>query len=303
MSNRNLAILFGILLAIYLLSQFLGSNKETSIDRSVISIDTSQVTSIIIHPKSGNEEPFSLEKKGTDWQVTRAEFQPTTNQSIAESMLRTLADIKIERLVSRSRDRWEDYEVSDEKGTRIEVYNQGKKIEDIVIGRFNFNQATRAATSYIRQHAEDDIYSVDGFLSMSLGQGFDSYRDKTILDFDKNELNHILLESSGRQIPFSKIDEQWMSEGAHVDSSSMVQYINSLNRLSGATFYDNADYSSLPIGHKLTVTTVTDQYTVDVRVRDNEFVINSSDNKSTYFLSDSSGVYQKLIEDLVATRR
>ena len=299
MNNKVLSIIFVVLLAIYLMTQLFGGQKETSIDRSALLIDTSSISKLIIHPKSSSDEVFSIERNDGDWVITKDDLAPSVNTYAVQSLLRTLSGISIERLVSKSEDRWQDYEVTEENSTRIEVFEGTKKVKDLVIGRFNFNQATRSATSYVRLFDEKDIYSVDGFLSMTLGQEFDNYRDKALVNFSKEELNHILISSDQQEIPFKLDGNDWVSNEGKVDSSGMASYLNSLSGLQGSTFYDNGDIGSMPLAHRVTFTTVKDQKNIEVRTKDGQFIINSSDNPEAYFSSDSSGVYQRIVGDLL----
>ncbi len=151
MNNKTLAIAFGALLLIYLLSKLLGGNRERSFDPKIIDIDTAAVDRIVVHPAAG-DEMFEMSKTGSGWQLKRSTdlFQATAGS--LGGLLSNLSQVQADRIVSKNPDRHKDYAVDEESGTRIELYGGQKKVGDVVVGRFNFNQATRSGISYLRKY-------------------------------------------------------------------------------------------------------------------------------------------------------
>ncbi len=300
MNNRNLAIAFGVLLLIYLLSKVLGGNRERSFDPQILSIDTSQVTKLQIDP--GNESlPFALEKTGSGWSLTKDAEQFSATTSSVGSLLMSLQDIRADRVVSKNPDRWKDYSVDDSTGTRIQIFDGNNLIDDIIIGRFNFNQATRSGISYVRLTDEDAVYSVDGFLSMSLSQGADNYRDKTLTSLNSDDITRITLLENGAQAQYQLVDSVWRDEtGNQVDSAKMVSYLNNIRSVSGSTFVTD---EATQLGQKLKTLQIEGNnmpgpVTIDVYASQDttqDFVLQSSTNREGYFFSDSSGIYRRLI--------
>ncbi len=299
LNNKTLGITFAALLLIYLLTKIFSGNKERSFDPQIISIDTSSITKIMVDP--ANDEAFSLEKTGSGWQVTKTGQQFSATTSSVNGLLGNLQNVKAERIVSKNVERHTDYNVDDSSGTRIELMAGTKKVGDVMVGRFNFNQATRSGISYVRITENPEVFSVDGFLSMSLSQGADNYRDKQLLSLNSDDVTKIDLQQNGSILSYQKLGTQWQDEsGASIDSSKMVTYLNNIRTINGGTFANNPEGE---MGDKTnTLTIAGNNMTAPVQINvytsldtSQHFVIHSSANDEGYFFSDSSGIYQRLV--------
>ena len=299
LNNKTLGITFAALLLIYLLTKIFSGNKERSFDPQIISIDTSSITKIMVDP--ANEEAFSLEKTGGGWQVTKSGQQYSATTSSVNGLLGNLQNVKAERIVSKNVERHQDYNVDDSSGTRIELMAGSEKVGDVMVGRFNFNQATRSGISYVRVTENPEVFSVDGFLSMSLSQGADNYRNKQLLSLNTDDVTKIDLQQNGSRLSYQKLGTQWQDEsGAQIDSSKMVTYLNNIRTINGGTFANNPQGEMGDKANTLTIAGNNMISPVEINVyasRDTSqhFVIHSSDNAEGYFFSDSSGIYQRLV--------
>jgi Domain of unknown function (DUF4340) len=300
MNNKTLALAFGALLLIYLLTKLLGGNKERSFDPNIVSIDTASVNKIIVHPAQG-QASFEINKTGLDWQLQRGTEQFQATSSAVLGLLSNLTAVNADRIVTKSEERYKDYAVDQEGGTRIELLNGSKKIGDLVVGRFNFNQATRSGVSYLKKFDEPEVYSVDGFLSMSLAQGFDNYRNKTLTSLNSPDLTKITLEENGSGISLIKPDSTWRySTGAIADSAGVANYLNTVRSVTGSSFVNGKQdmgqlLKVLKIeGNNMAGAVQIDCYTSQDTTH--HFVIHSSSNEEGYFFSDSSGIYSRLFE-------
>lgn len=300
MNNKTLAIVFGALLLIYLLTKIFSGNRERSFDPEIVNIDTAQVNKIVIHPAQQGEI-FELIKSGSDWLLQKDQQQYKATTSGVRSLLSNLTLIEAERVVSKNPERYKDYAVDDEGGTRIELFNSQKKLGDLMVGRFNFNQATRSGISYLRKYDEESVYSVDGFLSMSLSQGFDSYRNKVLTSLNSSDLTKITLQQDGRTQQVVKADSIWRNDaGTELDSTAVANYLNTVRSVSGNTFIGSQNdvgeriKSLLIEGNNMPAPIEISCYVS--RDTSHHFVIHASTNEEGYFFSDSSGIYDRLFE-------
>ena len=72
---------------------------------------------------------------------------------------------------------------------------------------------------------------------MSLSQGFDNYRNKSLLTLNTADLTRISLEESGETKVVMKPDSVWKdASGERVDSTAMANYLSTLSSVSGTTF-------------------------------------------------------------------
>jgi len=274
MNNKNLTIIFVILLAAFAASKIFKGNQNTSFEKVIIHVDTAAVDKIVVHPK-GAELEYSILKSNQAWSVSQGGITTTAKSSTVAAMLGTLSNIEIQRLVARSKERWVDYDVDENSGVRIEVYSGKKKLEDFVVGRFNFDQQSRSATSYLRK-----------------------YWDKTILNLEKERVSQIEIRSGGRTESLNVTQGLWLkSTGERIDSTLMSQYLNGISQLNGSTVTDQLSTSDLAEVASVKVTD-GESHQVSIYAKDGGFWLHSSVNNGVYFDSDSTGVYQKLVGDL-----
>ncbi len=309
MNNKTLALIFLALAAIYILRKTLGKPEVRSIPEYLVQIDTSSVDKILLTPKDKSGDPVELVKENGVWNASNGQKTVVANPGSIKNLLSALGEIAPKQLVSKNPERWLDYEVTPETASQVECYAGSKKKTGFYVGRFNFDQATRTATSYMRMDDEDDIYSVDGFLSMSFNQDFSNFRDKQLTKAKSTDVERLTLTSDNDELSIEKsISGQWIDQAAMpLDSAKTANYVNTLMLTSGTEFDDDFNSDAFSPAEKLEILLNNGQ-TVTFSVYEDEtglqkpFILHSSDNKDAWFRSDSAGIYKRVItnfKDLV----
>lgn len=301
MKNKTLLLIFLTLLVVFLASQFAFEKKKRTFKTALIQLDTSAITSILLYPKSDNQEEILLKKEQGFWAISKGNVTNKANQGAVTAILRNLLLIKTKRVASKSRDKWADYEVEETSGSRVKAYAGEKLLEDFIVGRFNFNQQTRQGVSYVRLAGEDEVYAVDGFLSMTMGQGFKAYRNKDILKVNQNDLTQISINTLGIPTILQKNGEGWTQDGNPVDSTTLFNYLTGLKHIIGTTFADDFEdlqsndllYKTLALeGNNLSAPILIKAFKDTTRT--NPYVIQSSLNSNNYFESGEDGIFEQL---------
>lgn len=314
MNNKILLLILLALLAIYGLSRLFSGNKETTFKAELIQVDTAAASSITIDPR-GEEPPFTLKKEGGKWIATRDALNIKAADSAVNGLLGALALIKTKHIAAKSKDKWADFQVLDSTGTRVQVYNQnGKLLEDFIIGKFDFQQAPMpqqpmqmqqqqpVITSFIRLSGENEIYAIDGMQVFSIGQGFESYRNKDLIRMKREmEVTAFEYQLEDSLAQFRKTPEGWAAGSQLLDSMKVENYLNALRNLPGSEFAD--DFDEIKASHypqqklSLSGNNMPEPFLITVyrdSTREKPFVIHSNYNPDTYFASDSSGIYSQL---------
>lgn len=302
MNNKTLLYIFGALVVIYLASKLFSKKSDRSFDLEIVQVDTADVDQIKLYPKADEGEEIVFVKTGNGWTATQAGFTVDAQPTGVKGLLSNLANVPVDRVVTKSPEKWVDYEVDETNGTRVVALQKGKTLADFIVGRFNFDQMSRSATSYVRKNGENEVFAVDGFLGMSFNRDFDSFRDKEILHTAKEDITHLNLQSptlGNHQIV--RNDTKWMLDGTiPLDSTKMASWINEMSFATGSEFIDNFDKTSQPL-HVLEIMANNQTAPAAIIAYDNSsgekpFVIHSSENEQAYFASDSSGVYSKFFK-------
>lgn len=305
MNNRTLLIIFLALAAFFGVRELFFKKAPQSFKTELIQIDSTAVDRIVINPKEG--EPFTLTKTDGNWVASQGELNVDALPNAVQSILGSLTLIKTRRIAAKSSDKWAEYEVDEGNGITIEAYEGSKKLEEFIVGRFSFNQQTRSGTSYVRLSSGDEVYAVDGFLTMTFGQNFDSFRDKTLLKMTPSmQVTQFNYQQGANGLTFQNVAGNWMLNGETLlDSTKVDQFTNALRNISGTGFADDFDevqgadklYQTLTVsGDNIPSPFVINCYRDTTREK--PFVFNSNYNKDVFFESDSAGLVQQLFKPI-----
>ena len=315
MNNKILGIVLLLLLGIYGATQMFSGKTESSYKSEIVEIDPATVTLMKIYNKADNMEEVLLKKEGENWTASKGGLTVAAKEDAISSMLSMLELIKAKRIASKSKDKWKDFEVEEGAGNRLMVYAGDKLLSDLYVGRFQFNQQAQqsrqapSGTSYLRLGGADNVYALDGFLSMSLGQGFNSFRNKSLVKLDKAQISGFSVKAEKGNYSCTKVGNIWQTgEGVKLDSTKVANYINALAAVNGGDFVDDvnkAELTSLPT-QSVTIQTSEKPNPVVLNCYFKEgeakpYIIHSSENDA-YFLSDDKGIpvrVFKALDDLI----
>ncbi len=295
-SNSTLAIVFGALLVIVLVIYLTGVGKnERTFKRNIVEIDTSAVSEVLIYPKAKKNKVVRLFKKGNGWFVdvdsAKADNVPSAKM---KSLFDELVNIKADRVISRNPKSWDEYEVG-KKAARIKVVEDGDTTLDLLIGKFSFRQP-RTMFTYLRLAGENEIYEVQGFLSMTFNQSVDSWRDKRVIFGNSDKWNRLIFDyPADSSFQLIKVNNKWSLNGKATDSVETARKLRTLADVYATSFADDVSPDSLPAPkYKLTIQGEKDTIVVKGFEVGKRFVVSSSFNPGTLFDGDKGKLKEKL---------
>ncbi len=299
MNNKTLLIIFGVLIGIYVLSKVMSGNKERTFNADILTFDTSVVDRIEVDLLEG--EDYVLENIEGNWIARKPGVEVQTLPGSVNNLLAQAASLKVLRIATKSKDKWPNYEIEEGKAkAKISFKSAGKNLQSLVLGGFRFNQQARSAKSFVRKADEDEVYVIDGFASMSLGQSFDSFRDKKLLKLDREEITGVDIQTPNTFMSISRSMAGWIDEnGVVLDSTKVANYFNKLVNYNAAGFNDNYN---LKKDFENTISIHTTQQNIPYQIHltsvENEtmpFVLESTMVPNTTFAGDSTNALQALI--------
>ncbi|MGB4902674.1 MAG: DUF4340 domain-containing protein [Saprospiraceae bacterium] len=300
MNNKKLLYVFLGLIAILGLTQLFNSRKDRSFKSELVNVDTSKVTRLVLHPQSENHAEIILSKENGEWIAEKGQKRAKTEPGSVSSILKELVSIKVKSIATQSKARWQEYEISDSAGSRIEAYAGATKLADFYSGKFGFNPQAKNMTSYLRDAGDNAVYAVEGFHSMTFNPSFSSFRDKTISAFRPDQCTQVSIQSGGTAINLTKSGMHWTANGAQIsDTMAVPNFLKSIQHMRGTDFND--DFVAGAAIHSAKI--VTDINPIDINIYSSgdstrPFMVHSSLNPEVYFAEDSSGLYRTLIEGL-----
>ncbi|MEM9824361.1 MAG: DUF4340 domain-containing protein [Bacteroidota bacterium] len=301
MNNKYLFAIFGALLALYFASQLFSTKKERSFKAELVQVDTSAVDKIVLQTKADQYATVTLEKVEDNWRATKGNKSVTAMSPAVQALLGQLVMVKAKRIAAKTEEKWGEYEVDEANGNRIQVFAGDRSLCNFVIGRFSFDQNTRTATSFLRLQDAPDVYAIDGFLSMSFGQGFNAYRLRDLVKLRAEDITNI---SFGDGQALQKGPDGWLSgEGTALDSTEVANYLSGMSNITGSNFIDDFDASGIAPENiqQMTIKANNALQAIVISAYKREdaelpYVIHSSINPDAYFTSKAEDLYAKLFK-------
>ena len=309
MNNKVLLSVLGILILVFFITNYLKNNNSDNILKTdLISIDTSKVSEIIIHPSGVNKADVKFINKNGKWNVNNGHVNSETKEGDMGRILSELASIKIERLITKSKDKWEKYQLSDSLATLLEIREKDKSSPlKLFLGKVNykapqgsgrqFNAQSFSAQTNIRVNNDYNVYLVNGFLGMMFNRDFNAWRKDDFIKFDKNSITNInFAHPADSSFSISKIDSVWKVGNKIPDSTKLAQFITSISNKTIRDFVDGYNPESAP-EHTLKISG-NNMKDIEVKcyrdVAENRFLMESSLNPGVFFSSKTEGVFNKI---------
>jgi hypothetical protein len=225
-------------------------------------------------------------------------MKTAADSNAVHGLLAAFSEMKSLSLGGTDKSSWTDLQVTDSAGTRIIFTTADNKTYNMVIGKFGYNNETRQGNTYIRHSDEEAVYSVEGFLSFSVNQGFNSWRNKILVHGDKNNWTQLMFTyPDDSSFVLSKQGTAWTVNGAPADSAKTEQYLSGLANMQSVGFADNYSPSSTPAftlsisGNNISQPITVQAYPADSTQK---FIYHSSLNPDTYFSEAQSNIMSRL---------
>lgn len=296
LSTKKLGGIFAVLIIIAAITFLFDGKTERTFRDTLVDIDTSAVTEILIYPKSLKGEEVKLFKEDGQWNVVLNESKTviTPNEKV-NSLFQQLTALKPLRLVAKSENKWLDFEVEDTTGTRVIIKEGGSETLNIILGKFSFQQP-RSMFTFVRLDEDEEVYQVEGFLEMTFNQKANSFRDSKLIN-DK-PANWVKLDfdyNADSSYTMNKLGTQWHSDGVQLDSAKVDNFLNSLSNLTNTNFIDESNISNSAM--KLSIT-ATDGRVINIKAfgDTSNYVISSSMNSDSYFDGKQNNFWQKIFK-------
>ena len=294
-STLKLLGLLVFLLLVYAATEFFSSSgRSRSFREELVSIDTAAVSRIEITKES---ETISIIENDEGWKVSTNggnEYQAQENR--IKSTLSSLQTIKPARVASRNPEKWQEFQV-DSTGTRVEVFEGGKKALDIMIGRFGM-QGQQKFYSYVRLFDDDNVYVAENFMGFSVSTDEESYRIQTVSTFNRDSVNAIrFIYPADSSFSVQKsLSGNWISESFTPDSTKTLQFINALSRLNSAKFDNETNITGInPVFS--TIVEIPGRESIELSAiakNDSTYIITSSQNQEGRF--EDISLFEKIFK-------
>ena len=309
MNNKILISVLGLLVLIFVSTNFFKkNNSKVILQTDLISIDSSKVNQIDIFNQ--NSDTISIINDNDTWFVKNNIIETNAKLSEISRILDELSKIKIERLISKSEDSWEKYQLSDSLATKLVIFQGSKKL-DLYLGKINYSapegnnqfnqQQNFIVKTNVRVNDDPRVYLIDGFLGMTFNRDINAFRSNEFISFDKSMIRELKFNTSNdSSFVLSKSDTIWKFGEIIVDQSKIDNYLNELSNTIITNFGDEFEVTN-EVSSSLRI--IGDNM-IDLQVlaykKDEKYILESSLNKNS-FNSLTFDEYEKVfinLEDL-----
>ena len=310
-NNMKLLYVFAALLIVFgIVEWYQKKHTESTLNTNIVQIDTAKVTKVLLYPTSEKSVEIEFRKDGKSWKVIKGKIIAEPAQNMPQALLMMLMEIKIQRLASKDKAKWSEFQVTDTTATKVKVYEGNKLALDLLIGKFTYQRTNNpyggmnggggiSGTSYIRLAGEEEIYAIEGFLTFSFNQGFNVFRNQSLAKFDKPNVEKITFKYPGDSSFTLTLSEKkkWIIGNEHTDSAKVSDYLNALANKSGQSFDDNFIASGAPAFEVIVEGKNMKEVTIDGYQKSNDvYVINSNLNPKSYFSSATKGIFSDIFK-------
>lgn len=233
-TNKRLVIVLILLVALFAATKIFRSPAlESNLDKDVFHVDTAAVATIKFQHEG--DSALTLKKSQGRWTVAQKSRSAAAEAYQVRSLLQTLATLQPERMVSRKKEKWSNYQVGDSASFRLTAYNDAKKeIADWHVGK------SSAGATYLRTEGDAEVYAVEGNLRSKFDKAFNAWRDKTFLHVNKNLIEKIDFRyPADSGFVLEKKAGAWMIDGRKADSVKVANYVARLQSKDLTHFADD----------------------------------------------------------------
>lgn len=309
LNNKTLIIILVVLVSIFALVRvFRTPAQQSNLKKELVSVDTAKLTQIKLIPKIDGAE-VTLKREGTKWTATKFGKEYTLDLSAVNGLLGQLLTIKPQKMVSRKKEKWDEYQVGD-SSTRVQALVGDDVVADLRIGRIGFNQSPAqmqqqqqfggggfgGAFTYVRAADENEVYTVDGFLESTFNRSLNDFRNKTLIRLKGEDITKISFNYPDSGFVAEKRNRKWWISDALADSNKMKSYVNQLSFKNATTFAD--DFTA---GRQADLNLVVDGAsgnlaTIKAWKRENDWIFESTQQPGVFFSNQGSAIFQTLFE-------
>ena len=310
-SIKTLSIVFSVLLILVIITEIADKAKGMNTLRDVlVSVNKEDVAAVKIYPRMLEGKEILLEKQGNNWLVKYEGKSYNADTVQIKNLIAQFSELKPLRYAGKTDEQQKKYELTDSLCNKVILSDKdGKELASIRIGRFSFLQNKRirqqnpymqqpqgTMITYVRLENEKDIFAVEGFLSISVNQEANNFRNRKLLSLNKENIKEVRFEyPADSSFVLQEKDDTWQIDGVAADSASVADYLYEISNVSGTNF---SKENTVNATYKLKINTFDNQiYEVSAAFADSTNVLlTSTQNKGTVFKEKADNNFKRLFK-------
>lgn len=246
MNKKSIFTLLGILIALILVAllvENLGKRDEKKVEEESVlfpEFDAGRVSSIELKTK---ERKVILNKEGDKWLVATADNYPADQEAV-QKMLDTAKELKSSLTASKSADKHAQFEVDEVNAVGVAML--GEREGDVEAQLYVGKMGADYMSTYIRKADQDTILLANGYLKSVFDKGVRGWRDRTIFDFEADQVQKLTLlsQENGEIVVEAKQEGGWQiisPEISPAKDDEMDSILQEVSKLSADDFAEKKE--------------------------------------------------------------
>lgn len=244
MRFRTTLLLFIILLGVGAYMYFVERPKQEAAAKgaTLFAAETEDVTSVqLIYP----DREVELVKDGDEWQMTKP-VETRGDEAAVKSLLSSVVSCEVTRELKDPSDDPKAYGLDAPFVTASFGLKDGTHLP-----KTQFGDTTPVGSSaYARREGEQVVLLTSSACRSALDKQVKDLRDKTLLDFEDDDLSAFQIERTGNIIGVERRDGEWhITPGSYrADRNAVRTYLSSLRTVRAVEFPDDGTIDPTPYG-------------------------------------------------------
>ncbi len=232
-----LIVLAGLILILERPFEDKAEKKEASAALFFPALDPTAVDKLRI--KRSDDETLNITKRDGRWVLSYREKEYPADPLMVTEAIDALQQIKELNLASRQQNKHDLFEVTEGSSREVTLYDAAdKEVAHLFIGK----SGPDFFSTYIRKAGTADVYLSDDFPKGLFDQPATTWRDKTLLAFNPEEVNAVTISKENETIVLSKDSQgNWHLEkpiSSLADSQKVKELLTGLSTLTASDYAD-----------------------------------------------------------------
>lgn len=293
----------GLFYGMYYLYQ---SQASQPLHTELISVDTLEISRLRLQgPES--QQLIELQRQDGDWIASNGQVHLKALSGPVRSILQNLIKITTIDISTTSESEWSNFGLAAGQTVRVEVFKSTARTGDFYVSQPPGEAAPADSLAYIRFQGENEVYAVRGLQTAPFYQSFAAFRPKTITDLPAgsqiDSFSYVLADTT---YTISRSGAGWQLNGLQLEETNWIdRFLTNIRQLSSTAFADDFDDNRagvvrLPALH-LHLSPADAPVLIEMyrdTLRDQPYVLRSTQNPGTWFGSDSAALYQRFLVPL-----
>ena len=192
--KKEYGILIAVILALLLYLILRNPDRTHYTLPKIPEVSKTEISKIEI---SKGDTPIVLNKKDNRWYIPPREFQADTNK--VKNMIDTIEKLTLTALVSESKN-YDRYDLTDDKKITVRAWSGDKLSREFEVGK----PATSYRHTFVKLPGDDRVFHARENFRSRFDQTVDTLRDKTVLSFDKTDIQEIRITKGDQSMTFAR---------------------------------------------------------------------------------------------------